>query len=68
MSKEIIIGGRLVSVPKGYIQAEAEYTADEIAVFNALPDGVKKDRAGVVVLELREEFYLHKTRYYYIYS
>lgn len=55
--KEIIIGGRLVVVPKGYIQAEAAYTEDEITIFNALPSGQTKEDVRLAILEKREEFY-----------
>jgi hypothetical protein len=57
VSKEIIIGGRLVKVPKGYIQAEAEFTKDEIATFNALSEGIKKEEARLAVMSKRLEFH-----------
>jgi len=55
--KQIIVGGHEVMVPRGYIQAESEFTKDESAVFYALDDGPKKEEARAIVLEKRLEFY-----------
>ena len=57
MSKQITIGGRLVTVPLGYIQAERRYCAEEDAVFEVLSPGPKKELARTAVLEKRIEFY-----------
>ena len=57
MSKEIIIGGRIISVPKGYIQAEAEYTKDVSDIFEALSPGPAKELARTECLTKRVEFY-----------
>lgn len=57
MSKEIRIAGRLVRVPAGYIQAEAEFTRNEDAVFAALPDGPEKEKARAAVCAKRLDFY-----------
>lgn len=55
--KQIIVGGREVMVPRGYLQAESEFTKDESAIFYALDDGPAKETARAVVLEKRLEFY-----------
>ena len=55
--KQIMIGGREVMVPDGYLQAEEEFTKDESAIFYALDDGLKKEAARAAVLEKRVEFY-----------
>jgi len=55
--KQIIVGGREVMVPRGYIQAETEFTKSESAIFYALDDGPKKEEARAIVLEKRLEFY-----------
>lgn len=54
---QIVVGGRWVTVPRGYIQAETEFTKDESTIFHALPDGAKKEQARAIVLEKRIEFY-----------
>ena len=55
--KQIIIGGRIISVPAGYIQAEAEYTKDALDVFNALSAGAAKETARAEILTKRIEFH-----------
>lgn len=55
--KQIMVGGRLVTVPKGYMQAEALYTADEDKIFSFLRFGAKKEQARAEVLKKRIEFY-----------
>ena len=55
--KEIMVGGQLVTVPQGYIQAEAQFTKDEIDMFNALPSGLKKEELRIIIMEKRVEFY-----------
>ena len=54
---EIMIGGRAVPVPKGYIQAEAEYTKAEHDAFITLSGGTTKEVARDAVLAKRVEFY-----------
>ena len=55
--KQIIIGGREVEVPDGYIQAEAEYTKDATAVFRALSSGAAKEAARADIMTKRVEFH-----------
>lgn len=62
MSEQITIGGRLITVPPGYIQAEHQYCVEEDAVFNILSPGPKKEEARTAVLEKRIEFYDRYTK------
>ena len=55
--KEIIIGGRWVTVPLGYIQAETAYTKDASDIFEALSAGPAKELARTECLTKRVEFY-----------
>ena len=55
--KQIIIGGREITVPNGYIQAEAEYTKNEKTIFAALDAGPAKELARDAVLTKRVEFH-----------
>lgn len=55
--KEILIGGQLVRVPSGYVQAEAEYIKKELQDFNEAARGKAKDEARLRALEKRVEFY-----------
>lgn len=57
MSKEIMVGGRLVEVPTGYVQAESEFTKNELDTFYALDDGPAKEEARTAVMEKRLDFY-----------
>ncbi len=54
---QILVGGLLVTVPRGYIQAETEYTKEELRCFDALYSGSAKEIARTRVLEKRLEFY-----------
>jgi len=54
---QIVIGGRWITVPRGYIQAEYEYTEEESRFFEALFPGPAKEIARTRVLEKRLEFY-----------
>lgn len=59
-TKEILIGGNLVTVPNGYIQAESEYTIKEFSVFETLGklgQSTELEIARTAVLEKRIEFH-----------
>jgi len=57
MSNQITIGGRIVSVPAGYVQAEADYCKEELEAFHMLNAGRPKETMRRTILEKRIEFY-----------
>lgn len=57
MGKEIMIGGVLTRVPKGYIQAEAAYTEYETIKFRGAVDSSEREKYRSKVLAKRVEFH-----------
>lgn len=53
----ICIGGEMIEVPPFYIQAESEYTKDELELFKSLVDASQREDARQVVLHKRVMFY-----------